>query len=56
MAENKAVPSQKSANLREDEFIEQVKRLTFPFPYGNITITLQGGVPTLVTFGKKRKV
>jgi hypothetical protein len=57
MLDNKAVTNQRDADLREDEFIEQVKkRLSFPFSYGNITITLQAGVPVLVTFEHKRKV
>jgi hypothetical protein len=45
----------RDADLREDEFIERIKRLSFPFSYGNITITVQAGAPTLVTFEKKRK-
>ena len=56
MPENKAIPSQQIVNLWEEEFIKQVKGLSFPFLYGNITITVQAGAPTLVTFENKIKV
>ncbi len=43
-------------NKLELELLEQIKKLTLPIDYGNITVTVQAGKPTLVTIENKIKV